>query len=272
MGIVGSALDDAEQEVFLVLVRRCRDYDPSYSVRSWLWGISRNVAATQRRRLRRGSSPLPDDVMVEAPRAEDRVAVVQALAQLDEDHRSIWLARQRGCTAAEIATDRCVPLTTVQWRLREAQRRLRDAVGRAGQRCRAFVIWLPRAVSTTVSTGATTVAAGAALAAWLAAALPGDEGAEPTESHVASAVAPQPDPIRRARTQPEPPPDPVIVGDAEVDGIVIVEEPTVKAPPEPVAAQAAPKRQRTRKATRRRKRSVAPRGQVELLDPQVVPG
>lgn len=271
MGVVGSALEDAEQEVFLVLVRRRSDYDPAYSVRQWLWGISRNVAAAQRRRARRGVGPLHDDAVVEPPRAEDRVAVVQALAQLDDDHRSIWLARQRGCTAAEIATDRRVPLTTVQWRLREAQRRLKAAVGRAGQRCRAFVIWLPRAVNSAMSTGATTVAAGAALAACLA-ATPEDNRSEARPvSQVIEAATPEPE-LRhvRAGVQPVPP-----VGKherSEADGIVIFEEPTVEPAPEE-AVQTAPATRRAKRTThRRRRRAPVPHGRVELLEPRVAPG
>lgn len=271
MGVVGSALEDAEQEVFLVLVRRRRDYDPAYSVRQWLWGISRNVAAAQRRRARRGVSPLHDDAVVEPARAEDRVAVVQALAQLDEDHRSIWLARQRGCTAAEIATDRRVPLTTVQWRLREAQRRLKAAVGRAGQRCRAFVLWLPR--SSTISTGATTVAAGAALAACLA-AMPEDESAGvKSVAHVVEAVTPEPE-LRHVRAQPQSQPQPPVVKDerTEADGIVIFEEPTVERDQTEAASApvAAPRPKRT--THRRRRRAPVPQGRVELLEPLVAPG
>lgn len=281
LGVAPTALDDAEQEVFLVLVRRRDDYDPAYSVQRWLWGISRNVAAAQRRRARRRTgAALADDALTERARAEDRVAVVQALSHLDDDHRAIWLARQEGCTASEIAEDRRVPLSTVQWRLREAQRRLQAAMGRAGRRCRAVIISLPRTLASAMSTGATTVAA-AALAAMLATLPREPANAEVAASEPASARTSRSDDAHaRLRGTSTPPLEPT----RAVVGTVTPQEPTValggvaagdelaSSPGEAASIDEASESRPRRSTRRRRAHKPTPDGQVELLEPVVARG
>ena len=278
LGVDVAALDDAEQEVFEVLVRRRADYDPAYSVRGWLWGISRNVAAAQRRRSRRGAWPLHEHALAEGPRAEDRVAVMQALAHLDDDHRAVWLARQRGCTASEIADDRRVPLTTVQWRLREAQRRLQLAVGRVGRRCRAVVFGFSRGLSGLVGHGGMALAAGTALAAMLVVQTPASVDATDVASR-ANVVVPGPSrsvAIVRADIEPVPVSPPRV--DPGPRGEVVTEDPTLhlaataSEPSQSLASKTAVPSQPPRPRARpRRPKPRTPQGDVQLLEPVVAP-
>ena len=45
LGIPRSAVEDVAQDVFLVVRRRLGDYDASYSMPAWLFGILRRVAS-----------------------------------------------------------------------------------------------------------------------------------------------------------------------------------------------------------------------------------
>ena len=82
-----------------------------------------------------------------------------------------------------------------------------------------------------MSTGATTVAAGAALAACLASA-PEIEQPQPVALRAVESAVVTPPEQRHVRARPTPTPPAVdAVGD-EVDGIVIVEEPTVEPAPQ----------------------------------------
>ena len=146
LGVAGSALDDAEQEVFLVLVRRRADFDPSRgsSERGWIWGICRNVASAHRRATRRRGGCESADERGARPPFEERIAAVQALHTLDEDSRALWLGRCEGRSAAELAASLDLPLTTVQWRLRQAKRSLRATLRGLERGGQAVVTWLLR--------------------------------------------------------------------------------------------------------------------------------
>lgn len=141
LGVESSALDDASQEVFLVLFRRFSDYDPARSLASWLWGIARGVASTHRRSNRRrarllgaalleGTSPnvvtQPDDA---AELHEARRMLDTFLGGLDEDKCAVFvLAEIEGRSGPEIAAMLDVNVNTVYARLRAARRRFEHAI------------------------------------------------------------------------------------------------------------------------------------------------
>ena len=50
LGVSASLLDDAAQDVFVVVHRRLPGYEGRSSLRTWLYGVVRNVAFKQRRR------------------------------------------------------------------------------------------------------------------------------------------------------------------------------------------------------------------------------
>jgi RNA polymerase sigma-70 factor (ECF subfamily) len=128
LGVAPAALDDACQDVFLVVHRRMDDLPPA-DVRSWLFGILRRVAADHRRAVRRrGAVPIEAIAEPAAPgAAPDRQAgaaelVHRILDQLDSDKREVLvLAELEQMTAPEIAAAIDAPINTVYSRLRAAR-------------------------------------------------------------------------------------------------------------------------------------------------------
>jgi RNA polymerase sigma-70 factor, ECF subfamily len=131
LGVAPSSLDDATQDVFLVVHRRIAGA-PVADPRSWLFGILRRVAADHRRRVRRkpadsidavpeprASTPGPDHA---AARAEAARLVHDILDRLGDDKREVFvLAELEQMTAPEIAEAIGIPVNTVYSRLRAAR-------------------------------------------------------------------------------------------------------------------------------------------------------
>jgi RNA polymerase sigma-70 factor (ECF subfamily) len=141
LGVDPELVDDAAQDVFVVLHRRLSDYDRERSLTNWLWGIAKGVASTYRRSARRRErlhDALPSMAPSEPRTLEDHVARRQAtrvlqdfLASLDTDKCAVFvLAEIEGCTGPEIAERLSVNLNTVYARLRAARRCFDDAVER----------------------------------------------------------------------------------------------------------------------------------------------
>ena len=49
LGVDGHSMDDATQDVFLVVHRRLGDFEGRSTVRTWLFGIARRIARDRRR-------------------------------------------------------------------------------------------------------------------------------------------------------------------------------------------------------------------------------
>lgn len=139
-GVPASALDDAAQEVFAIVHRRLADYDGNSSMRSWLWGIARRVAASMQRGRLRAQRRLevvkpPDDAPFPDAELErrDLIAVVEAcLERLDEPLREVFvLTELEEFSAPEIAEALGIKLNTVYSRLRTARERFARGVARA---------------------------------------------------------------------------------------------------------------------------------------------
>lgn len=146
LGVPAGSLDDATQDVFVVVHRRREALRADASVRSWLFGIARRVAADVhrgQRRVRRKlealpspEEPAPLDDALERAEAADFVRVF--LERLDEGHRMVFvLADVEGMTAPEIAQTLELNLNTVYSRLRNARKKFERAVAR--RRARAKV-------------------------------------------------------------------------------------------------------------------------------------
>lgn len=131
LGVHPASLDDAAQEVFVVVYRNRDRYDPATPIRSWLYGIARRVGADVRRGGRRldrklrampAPVPLPADP-IEAMRRREAEAIVESfLATLDEDTRMVFvLVEIEGMTAPEVEVALGVKLNTVYSRLRRAR-------------------------------------------------------------------------------------------------------------------------------------------------------
>lgn len=131
-GVDAALLDDAAQDVFIVVHRRWHDYDGRRAFRNWLLGIVRRVASGYRRAGRRLRArlvriPVPADVIDLEQRYEQRqqLAMIESfIQQLGQRHREVFvLAELEGLTAPEIAEIVGVGLNTVYSRLRVARER-----------------------------------------------------------------------------------------------------------------------------------------------------
>lgn len=143
-GLPPASIDDAVQDVFLVVHRRLKDYDGRSSMRNWLYGIARRVASEHRRGRRRGLAVLelvsdPDahpGKTREASRVEAADEVSMFLEALDDDKRQVFvLSAVEGMTAFEIAEVLGVNVDTVYGRIRAIRARFARAMQR--QRARA---------------------------------------------------------------------------------------------------------------------------------------
>ncbi|MCH9686219.1 MAG: sigma-70 family RNA polymerase sigma factor [Deltaproteobacteria bacterium] len=139
LGVDAASLDDATQDVFVVVHRRRDDLAADASVRSWLFGIARRVAADIHRGQRRArrklealpapapSAPLDDQVA----RTEAATMVRTFLERLDPGHRMVFvLSDVEGLTAPEVATALDLKVNTVYSRLRNVRQKFERAVAR----------------------------------------------------------------------------------------------------------------------------------------------
>jgi RNA polymerase sigma-70 factor (ECF subfamily) len=129
LGLGDAVLDDAVQDVFLVVHDRLAEFDGRARLSTWLYAIVIRIARKYRARAARNGPAVPA-----AEPAEDRdpertlqhgeqVALAQrALARLDADKREVFvLAMIEQLSAPEIAEIAGVSVNTVYSRLRAAR-------------------------------------------------------------------------------------------------------------------------------------------------------
>jgi len=131
LGVREAALDDALQDVFLVVQRRLPEFDGRGELRTWLYAIALRVAHKYWSRAQKDSERTAEPELAEpvAPDLEQgaeqkqRLALARAaLSALDDDKRTVFvLARVEQMSAPEIARVVGVPLNTVYSRLRAAR-------------------------------------------------------------------------------------------------------------------------------------------------------
>jgi RNA polymerase sigma-70 factor (ECF subfamily) len=140
LGVERTFRDDVVQETFVVAHRRLADFEGRSTVRTWLYGIVRRVAADHRRTLRRkpcGGGPVAPSTEAKAPdasveEAEEVRLLQRLLQQLDEPKREVFiLAELAEMTLAEIAEVVGSNPNTVATRLRAARRELEAALLRS---------------------------------------------------------------------------------------------------------------------------------------------
>lgn len=137
LGVPAESVEDAAQEVFLVLHRRRDEFRGESSVRTWLHGIAVHVARRQRDAIRRraartaelGEPPPPTRPDAELDRRLALRTLDQLLDRLNDEQREVFvLADIAGCSAPEIAGALALNLNTVYSRLRLAREHLRRAL------------------------------------------------------------------------------------------------------------------------------------------------
>lgn len=138
LGVLSASLDDATQDVFIVVHRRLGEYEARASVRSWLFAIALRVARDYRRtRARKDGKvdPLDDfenelesgdsqrSPESEVARAEARRIVVDFLESLSAEQRDVFVLMElEQLTAPETARELGIEPRLVYSR-REAARR-----------------------------------------------------------------------------------------------------------------------------------------------------
>jgi RNA polymerase sigma-70 factor, ECF subfamily len=137
LGVPESDLDDACQEVFLVVQRRSGDFRSHTELRTWLYAICIRVAKAQRRKsARRREQPIAD--LVEMPaeasqereleRSRARELLAHLLDELDHDKRSVFVLYElEDLSMQEISRIVGCPLQTAYSRLHAAREQLAKA-------------------------------------------------------------------------------------------------------------------------------------------------
>jgi len=146
LGVEASHLDDATQDVFVVLLRRIDDYRHGSPVGAWLHGIARRVAAGYRRSRERthrlhdalGEHARPTEEVDPSIRADASRILDNFLGGLgSEEVETFVLSEVHGLTGPELAREAKIPLNTAYSRMRRVRQRLRATV--AGERDQALL-------------------------------------------------------------------------------------------------------------------------------------
>ncbi|HVZ74991.1 MAG TPA: sigma-70 family RNA polymerase sigma factor [Polyangia bacterium] len=147
LGVHESSIDDAVQDVFLVVHRRLGDFEARAQVTTWLFGIVLRVAQTYRRSATRRRARLTDapasdfehvpTTTTEGPaelfeRREASQLLHRLLDELDDDKRAMLVCIElEQMTVPEAAESLGLNLNTAYGRLRAARAAFNDAVTRA---------------------------------------------------------------------------------------------------------------------------------------------
>ena len=138
LGVHERDVEDQAQQVFIVVHRRLGDYDPSRSIRAWLWGIARRQASDYRdlarHRVHLDDGALTNRAAIEGTQAEAlsaRQLVHKALRDIEPTRREVLiLYEMEGMTLKEIGDITGAPLNTVASRLRKARTEFAEIVER----------------------------------------------------------------------------------------------------------------------------------------------
>ena len=138
LGVPAEGVDDAVQEIFVVLHRRRSELDFSRSIRALLYGVARRVAKRARDRaaaratltLVPSADPGPD-LEARAATHEKAAVVRDALHAMDEDKRMTFvLSEIEGLSIPEVAECLGVNVNTAYARQRAARQLVRAAIAR----------------------------------------------------------------------------------------------------------------------------------------------
>lgn len=130
LGVPEASIDDAVQDVFVVVHRRGAEFEGRSSVRTWLYGIVAHVARAYRRRKTLDAAADPDTLAdtpqrgpeKQAEAAEAMATLHAVLSALDDDKREVLvLIDIEEMSAPEAAEALSLKLNTVYSRLRAAR-------------------------------------------------------------------------------------------------------------------------------------------------------
>ena len=135
-GVPEAALEDAVQDVFVVVHRRLAEFEGRAAITTWLFAITRRVALAHRRRDgARRTEPLDVepaggvDTFATVSRAQAARQVAEVLDTLDEDKRIVFaLVELEQMSVPEVARMLDLKLNTAYSRLRLARAAFEAAV------------------------------------------------------------------------------------------------------------------------------------------------
>ena len=143
LGVPAAQIEDAVQDVFVVVHRRLAEWQNRAAITTWLFAIARRVAAAHRRRASRSAAspvePLSDELADDRPgagdpfaemsRAQAAATVLAILEQLDDDKRAVFaLVELEQLSVPEVARMLDLNLNTAYSRLRLARHAFEVAV------------------------------------------------------------------------------------------------------------------------------------------------
>jgi RNA polymerase sigma-70 factor (ECF subfamily) len=139
LGVPASALDDAAQDVFLVLHRRWLDFQHQSSLKTWIYGILLRVASDHKRRARRERARWsPEPTELESPneppdrilqQREASLLLHVALNQLDDKERQMLvLVDLEESSVVDAAEALGINLNTAYSRLRRGRQSFEKAL------------------------------------------------------------------------------------------------------------------------------------------------
>ena len=140
LGVAPGQLDDAAQEVFMTVHRRLPEFRGDSSLRSWIYGILRNVASNHRRSERRRrpqeclSAELPcarESPLEHAQAAQAAAFIQRFLSEISEAKREMFvLVSIEQMSMPEVAEALQLSLNTAYARLRQVRLDFRRALQR----------------------------------------------------------------------------------------------------------------------------------------------
>jgi RNA polymerase sigma-70 factor (ECF subfamily) len=147
LGVPDAMVDDVVQEAFVIVHRRLSEFEGRSSMKTWLFGIVRNVTREARRSIRRKSPhdahpdahADPELLAAAADQQPDRLAersaenrvLYELLAKLDDDKREVFvLAELEQFTVPQIAEAVGCNVNTAYSRLRLARETFSEAAAR----------------------------------------------------------------------------------------------------------------------------------------------
>ena len=135
LGVQPAWMDDVAQEVFVVASRKLAGFEGRSKVRTWLFSITHRVVQGHRRwskrhdRRRDALAREPSRVDDPYPRAQAADTLVTLLQTLPEKYQTVFiLGELEGMTSAEIAEGLGLNPNTTYSRLREARKKMAEAV------------------------------------------------------------------------------------------------------------------------------------------------
>ncbi|MDQ3367936.1 MAG: sigma-70 family RNA polymerase sigma factor [Myxococcota bacterium] len=128
-GVGEAQVEDAVQDVFVVVHRRLREWEGRAAITTWLFEIARRVASSHRRRVGADRTEElvvdpagPTDTFAAMSRAQAAATVFAILQQLDEDKRTVFaLVELEQLSVPEVARMLELNLNTTYSRLRLAR-------------------------------------------------------------------------------------------------------------------------------------------------------